>query len=321
MTFFQRFFLYYFLSGDITKDRLLSFARDCFTRLTKDNTNHQFDDVLSFLNGVITQLSTDVNKKDSAFNIRKAKTDTVIETSHDLGATMSKLEGVIEFNLEDTKDAYKEFYPNGISEYYGLTREQATQLAARITTATNKYTTELGPKVTAALLALETGYNTARSSQSAANSDVSTAKNISDKDCIQMDLGLRNAMHTVAMTYPDDPAKCNSLFNFNLLYSITHHHHDVHSGVIVAEGTVEVMNKTLTDNITIQLKNTGTNAAWWIWLGATAIDGDDSMAIMVEPGKTITIKPSDIGDLAKTFLLIKNNSSVNQAMYEITIIG
>jgi len=322
MSFFQKFFLYYFLSDEVTKERLLSFARDCLSRLTADNTNHQFDDTISFLTSAITQMSTDVNKVDSAVNIRKAKTDTVIETSGGLGATMSKLEGIIAYNLDgrDT-EAYKEFYPNGISEYYKPTREEATKLTARITTATGKYNTQLGVKVTNELMALDTCYNTARSSQTSASGNVSVLKVNTDKDCILLDKELRNAMHTVAMTYPDDPAKCNSLFNFNLLYYIAHHHHDVFTGTIAAEGTAMVTNKTLTDSYTIQLKNTGTNAAWWIWLGATATDTDNSMAIMVEPGKSIIIKPSDIGDLAKTFLLIKNDSSVNAAMYEVTIIG
>jgi hypothetical protein len=106
-----------------------------------------------------------------------------------------------------------------------------------------------------------------------------------------------------------------------LLYPITHHHHELLTGIIAINGMVEVINKTLTDTYTIVLNNPGTNAAIWIWLGATATDTNNAWATKVEPGHSKTIKPSDIGDLANTFLLIKNESTVNVASYEVTIIG
>ena len=100
-----------------------------------------------------------------------------------------------------------------------------------------------------------------------------------------------------------------------------HHPHDVHAGTIIAGGLVEIINRKFTDNIELEVKNNGTNAAIWIWLGATATDTNNAWATKVEPGHSKTIKPSDIGDLANTFLLIKNESTVNVASYEITIIG
>ena len=132
---------------------------------------------------------------------------------------------------------------------------------------------------------------------------------------------MTESVRTIGKMYPGNVAPCIPLFNFNLLYPVGNHPHLVFTGDIAPHGVAEIINKLLTDTFTIVVKNTGETASLWIWIGATATDFDNKMAVEIKPGKTVTLKPSDIGDLIKTFLLIKNDNVVNTGSYEVTIIG
>jgi len=82
-----------------------------------------------------------------------------------------------------------------------------------------------------------------------------------------------------------------------------------------------VVNRAFTDSITIIIRNTGTNADIIVWLGLIATEDPNAQAIIVNAGKTTTELPSTLGDLANTFLLVKNLSGVNPANVQIEIIG
>ena len=84
---------------------------------------------------------------------------------------------------------------------------------------------------------------------------------------------------------------------------------------------IDVVNRSVTDSITIIIRNTGTNADIMVWIGATATDAPNAQAIIVNAGKASTEIPSALGDLANTFLLVKNASEVNTASFQIEIIG
>ena len=312
----------YFNKNDMSKVHLLSFGKDHLQRLTNSNSTNKYTTIIAFLTPLVAALATEIGNEDTSINIRKAKTDTVIETVSDFSHTMSDLEGVIANSLGGRNtEAYKEFYPNGLTEYSKPNKDNMVLYLGRISKAATKYTTQIGAIVTAKLLGLDTFYSTARTSQSTAVSDVANAKSDIVNNRANLEIGLNKSIHEIGMLYPGNVLPCIPLFNFNLLYSITHHPHDVHSGTIAVNGMVEIINRTLTDIITIEVRNTGTNAAIWIWLGATATDTNNAMAIKIEPAHATTIKPSDVGDLANTFLLVKNESSINVASYEITIIG
>ena len=307
---------------DISKAHFLAHAKDHLQRLTNSNTTHQYDSIIAFLTPLIAALSLEVVNEDTAINIRKAKTDTLGELSLGFSHTMSELEGVIAHSCGGkTSESFKEFYPNGLTEYSKPSRDNIEIYLGRITKATTKYSSLLNPADATTLLALQTNYDAARASQDKSKSDVANSKSVIINNRYNLEIGMSQSIHEIGRMYPGNVIACNPMFNFNLLYPITHHPHQVLNGTIIAEGTVVVINKTFTDTFTIEVENNGTNAAFWVWLGATSIDGDDSMAIEVQPGKTVTLKPSDLGDLKKTFLLIKNNSSVNVASYIVTIIG
>jgi hypothetical protein len=85
--------------------------------------------------------------------------------------------------------------------------------------------------------------------------------------------------------------------------------------------TITIVNRAFTDNVTIALRNKGTNASFEVWLSLTADGIPTILVAIVAPGKASIVIPSSLGDIDNTFLLIKNISTVNPAVYEIETIG
>lgn len=318
----EKFFANLFNHPNISRLHLLGFGIDFLARLIRANTSHQYDVMIAYLTPLIAAFEAEVGKEDVTLNLRKIQTNTVDQSSYNFANTMSNLEGVIAFALGGkTSDGYKEFYPHGLSEYNKPGRNQMIVFINRINQSTTKYATELGSTVATKLLAIGTGFNTSRTAQVSTNAAVAQSKTAMSSNCEALQLGMTRGLHEIAAMYPGDTATCNGLVNFNQLYSFTHHTHDEHDGTLIEEGTVVVLNRMMTDIVSIEATNNGENAAYWIWLGATALDGDNSRAVKVMPGHTVVLKPSDIGGPEKTFLIIKNDSSVNATSYIITIIG
>jgi hypothetical protein len=90
---------------------------------------------------------------------------------------------------------------------------------------------------------------------------------------------------------------------------------------LAIDAQIDVVNRSFTDSITIIIRNMGTNADVIVWLALLPTDAPNAQAITVKAGKTSTELPSILGDLANTFLLIKNASGINPANCQIEIIG
>ena len=312
----------FFDKKNISRSHLLTYSKDHLQRLITANTNHQYDDIIAFLTPLVTNFELEIGNEDTSINLRKGQTKSVEQLTIDFGNTLSDLEGGISKILGGRKSiGYLEFFPNGLTEYNRPGREDMDLFTNRISKAATKYATLLGLDITAELKALKTDFNTARTSQVTTIAEVSVNRTAISSNQLALELGLSNSIHSIGLLFPGNYTGCIGLFNENLLYPVTHHHHQLIVGLLAAQGTEMLINKTFTDTYTIEIKNTGTNASYWIWLGATATDTDNTMAIEVKPGKTATIKPSDIGDLKKTFLMIKNDSTVNATSYEVTLIG
>ena len=312
----------FFHQKNISRKHLLTFSKDELKRLISANKINQFDAIIAYLTPLITAFSDEISNEDTDVNVRLGETKSVDQVTADFSATMSARQGGIykTFGSKTSKE-YLEFYPKGLKEYSIPGREDMTFLTKRIGKAALKHANALGPVIAAELQAFEPAFTAARGSQTTVIADIATDRSAITTNQLALEIGLTKSIHGVGDIYPGDIISCTPLFNFNLLYPVTQHPHLVLTGVIAVSGLAVLLNKILTDNSSIEIKCTGINASLWLWLGATATDTDDRMAINVGPGPIVTIKPSDIGDLKKTFLLMKNDSSVNTASYEVTIIG
>ena len=307
---------------EIIPQRLLQFAKDHLKRLVKANVAKQYDALIALVTAKITDLTDNLNDLDVNKTVQRSQTQTVDQVTTAFQGSMSSLDGVIARAIGGkTAGAYLEFYPHGITEYDQATRVTMPTLLNRIQKASTKYNKALAPDVVAELQGHVTSWNGSRDIQEDAKIEVVT--NITDKPVavLNMQLALVQSMHTIGALYPADSITCGSFFNYSLLYSFTHHTHDLHNGTLIFSETKLLINKILTDNTVINIANSGDNAAFRVWLSPTATGVPPDTAVEVQPGATVIVKPSDLGNLANPFLLINNESAVNVANYDVDIIG
>ncbi|MEI6184007.1 MAG: hypothetical protein WCP65_00660 [Bacteroidota bacterium] len=306
----------------ISRANLLAYAKDHLGRIKSKNTTGVYDLIIAYLTPLISAFETEMQVVDSAKNLRKGQTHNVEETTGNFSGTMGSYKEEIGRKLGGkTSVAFFEFYPNNQSEYSQPNRKEMDAILSRITVATNKHHVALGTELTAVLLALKPDYTASRGAQTETIADV--AANKADVTANQLALanGLNKSFHEIAAKHTDNIAPCIGLFNFNLLYSVTHHQHTVFTGTVLITKEVTVLNRSLDDNMQIVAKNTTDNADFWIWNGAIPFDPEHVKAVLVKAGKSVNLKASDIGDVNNPFLTIKNASTVNTVGYEVTIIG
>ncbi len=307
---------------DITPDRLVIFAKDEFARLTKGNGGGLFTSQLAILATLIATLEADVSGVDTTLNLQSGQTDEVDLVTYEFGSTLSSLEGMIAYNLggKDTI-GFKEFYPHGRTEYSKISRPKMPKLLNRIFKAATKYSTELGVTITAQLKGFEAKYSTARDVQNTSITGLSSTRTDRNTAETGMRKGLTQSVHLVGSIFPTDVVKCSGFFNFNLLYTTAHRKHIFYNDTLIVDEIKTIINRSFTDNVTIAIRNKGTNADIEVWLAATADGLPTILLCTVASGKASIVVPSSLGDIDNTFLLIKNASAVNPAIYEIEIIG
>ena len=163
----------------ITPDRLLLFAKDNLIRLTKANTNKEYDTIIGVLTNVIAVLEGEVTTVDTTMNLQSGQTDTVNTVTSDFHHTLSSLEGVIANSVGGIDSIpFKEFYPHGVSEYGLANRTTMPMLTTRVKLAATKYATQLGVPVTTKLQGYQAEYVTVRNSQSTSIANLSTNRGV-----------------------------------------------------------------------------------------------------------------------------------------------
>ena len=310
-----------FESPLISLIRLLTYAKDHQLRLTKKNPGGIFTAIIAELVLLISLLEDEVGSLDSLINLQLGKTQTVDDVVAAFSKAMSRLEGFIAHAVGGRENAsFFEFYPHGISEYSRPGREEMLTLTLRVKQAANNHRAQLGDDVADELVSFEDAYKKARNSQLGTKTDVTTHRENKGDNRLNLENGLVKSLHTVGAAFPGDIEKCAPYFNFNILFVHPRHKHNIFSGNLLINETKTVLNKTLNDRMGLEVTNTGTNANIIIWLAATATTAPNAHAVTILPGKTVNLLPSDLGELSSTFLLVKNESNVNEAMYEVVLL-
>ena len=322
MTTEDRYFANLFNNVHISPGRLCDFATYTLYRLIGTNPNHVFDDIIALLTPQIKQLDAELSNVDSTKINQKGETFNLNQITFLFKHTMSSLEGIIARAVggNDTI-AYREFYPRGLTEYDTAGRMKTSILVNRIYKATDKYSKLLPNDVVTELQAFKTSWKDAFSAQGTAKAELSINISAKYSSRTTLELGLMKAIYAVGLQYTGEEEFCSSFFDFSLLYHVAHHKHDLHEGILAVKEIKTIINRYLSDTPKIRAKNTGTNANIIIWKGETDTEPAPAKPITIKPGKSKLLVPSKIGDPKKTFLLIQNISEVNEAKYEVEVIG
>jgi len=322
MTTTNRYFGNIFDNVHISPGRLSNFAIVTLYKLIRDNPNNVFDTIIALLTPLIKQMNAELSNVDLNSTHQKWETFNLKQITFLFHHTLSNLEGVIARALGgDDTEAYIEFFPHGLTEYDNANRMETSILVNRIYKAADTYSSMLDADVKNELQAFKTSWEKAFKAQGSAKADLRLKRIAKYSARTTLELTLMQAIFTVGLQYPGDEEKCGSFFDFNLLYHVAHHHHDVHEGLLAVEEIKTIINRMMTDSVKIKVNNTGTNANIIIWKGATETEPAPAKPITIKPGKSTLLVSSKIGDYKKPFLLIQNISEVNTAEYEVEIIG
>ena len=122
----------HFNTARVTDDNLRKFANDHVARITANNGNGTYTQMLQ----ITTQLAADYDKaikeEDSIFATQQGntvKTDQIIDT---FKKTISQREGTIRGEFGVNSAEYQEFFPQGLTEYSTATKGNIETLLQRL---------------------------------------------------------------------------------------------------------------------------------------------------------------------------------------------
>ena len=318
----DRYFTNLFNNVHITSGRLSYFGTYTLYMLIRFNPANVFDDIITSLTQSIKLMGDDSIKIDSTKNIQKGFTFNLNQVTFLFKHTVSNLEGIIARAVGGKNTvAYSEFFPDGLTEYNIADRKKTDILVNRIFNLADKYSKFLPDDVVTELQAFKSDWENAFDIQGNTKAELRVHRTDRQDSRKTLELILMQAIFSVGLQYPGDEVKCGNYFDFNLLYHVAHHHHDVHEGLLAVKEIKTIINRMMTDSVKIKVNNTGTNANIIIWKGATETEPAPPGPITIKAGKSKLLVSSKIGKYEKPFLLIQNISEVNTAEYEVEVIG
>jgi hypothetical protein len=312
----------FFDDRQIINSRFYNFCLDTLSKLTAANGGGDYTDLIDLITPLIEQFGTDIGDTDVALTIQKGKTQTNDQVMQTFGFTMKEKEGVIAAAVGGFDSAaYLEFYPQRFGEYTQCAKTQMPLLTNRVFAAATAHSVELGAPLTTLLTGFKAQWAGSRDAQMQQFGNVDDTRTERIDSRVALELGMLTVVHTIAAKFPGDVEACDNFFQFSLLFAHTVHRNKTFAGALAPLEIRVLLNHSLTDINTIQAQNPDDNAEWIVYIAHTAISQPDGLGRIVKPGRSSRPKPSDIGNLDNTFLLIKNMSDVNEGSFVVKVSG
>ena len=305
----------------ITDTRLTNFLEDTIARLTVQNTNKIYEKIIKDLTLHSEALRKDIGDIDTGKTSLKGKTRTNDQVMTDFHHTMKIKEGVIADTVGGyDSSGYLDFYPNGLNEYGQATKTQMPTLVTRIYKATEKHKGEMNPLLVALLMSYETAWEESREVQQKEQGSIDDFRTVQSENRLEAELAGTAVIHSIAAMYPGNVKKCNSLFDFSLLFATQKHKKpQVIEGSLAPSQSIAVLNKTLHTDTKILATNQSDNAPYFIYLAATPTGEANGKGIEIKPSQTQHLTLADLGIADYTFLIVKNLSEANPTAYAIEV--
>jgi hypothetical protein len=317
----DRIFENFFDDPKIIPTRLSAFGDDTLNRITSANTGGDYTALITLLTAPLAALAAELGDVDVALAVQKGTTLTNDQQLEAFGKTMSSEEPFIARALGGKGSAvYLQFYPKGISEYTLANKTNMATLTNRVNIAATANAAALGPALTSTLQAFEKAWKSSRDEQQQQKGTLGNNRVDRSDARANAEIALLTVVHSIAAKFPGNVEQCKSFFNFNLLFAQTRRKHQTYANPLAPGQIAVILNRTFTDTTSLTIRNTDDNAPFAIWLAATEKEAVPPTALIIQPGNTADVKPSDLGNLTNTFLLVKNTSEVNEGSYEVVVV-
>lgn len=205
-------------TADITDERLYKFATNHENRLIADNANKQFDAILKVLSPVLILFARLLGIEDTTENVRKGATLTVDTFTEDVHAKMKNYYIKLAAVFDENSPAMIEFYPDKVSGYYNITREDMPVIVERLETVANKYQKSIDAEIYKTLVGFKETWDSLRDNQEQSKGKLSTTKEDIKTGRQNVEFALLDGQHDIAKMFRYDEDKCSSYYNPSLLY-------------------------------------------------------------------------------------------------------
>ena len=313
---FQNFFSDLFNSPNITDARLQIFCRFVIATITAGNIGGIFDDELLQLNTAYTVYFGDSKSKTVITASRQGSTSSLnILVKEFAGAVRSNYNMIAGVFPKGT-EPYTDFFPAGLSEFGRINRGNVLEITNRVSVAANKYKTQLGGAPFAAIFS---GYDSTINASLGTQIGKKGAVKTISSDILVMRSPVEDAlmavMFAVGKKYGPNWVKCNSFFDFSLLFGSHHTTGITVKGTLDAKATIECSNDPVNDYETFILKSK-TTGKFSFFLSAVLLGPAVGDNILVLPKTTHTAVFTDFNAPTGKYLNVLNTSDA-QADWEV----
>jgi hypothetical protein len=318
MSFLKNFLRNPLSQKKITKNRLRIYGQSVIEIITGKNGSGQYDMLISRLTNSYIKFFGKISGELTDLAIQKAKTTIVNNIILQFEQKVHKDYFLIGSKYEEGSPEFIEFFPNGKSEYDGISKTMFESIIIRFIAA---LTTYQGGVITPALLAeyeaIQDNYVAAHAIQSQKKSDVSTNREEGKVARTTFENDLFFAILNITAEFVETRNVIKEYFKVNLLFSPAHQPdddtEDEEFSVILA--TLETKDSGLTNIAGKKARFINVSEAKVLIYTVANLENLDPSptAITLDPDAEIEILLSELGAPDYPYLILRNLSDELEA--------
>lgn len=307
-TFFQKYYSNVFKAERITDARFQNFIRFLIETLTLNNPGGIFDaDILALTTGYTAYFGNYTTKAVDAADSASSTLNIDDVTAVFIAGVRSKYNTIAAVYPKGSV-IYKQFFPKGLTEFSKVTRINVQSISHRMAFKANQYKSTLGGAPFAALFAgYETNITAAIGTQNTSKGTLKTTRGAVKTSRVPLENACTTAMYSVGKAFSPDFVKCNTYFDFGLLYSDLPATTMVKSGSVAGNSDMVCIDTSIIERSIFVLKNKsdlplqfyGTHVVNGVMVG---------VAIDLAPHTEKTVPFAGFDSLDMLFLYVKNTT-------------
>ena len=314
----RNFFKNHFDSALVSDDNLRKFAEDHIQRLTSNNTNGQYQQLLNDIQPLYDDFNTIIKKEDQTYSQQQGKTMTTDNILSDFVQMVSRKEGAVRSEFGKDSPEYQEFFPMGLSEYHQVSKANAEMLMERMRNAGQNYVGTLGTNFVTIFDTFLTDYIAARQAQLQTIAKVGSLKSDAESSREKLTKQLMRNLLIISADFIGHPDRLDDYFDQSIVRRPNSKNDGTVASVAPANSITNIESQGLTQTTEVTFNNLS-SVPLRIGMSGDNVSLPTNIGLTVSPNSTEVTTISSLGDPNDTFLNVENVSG-NNADYEVLII-
>jgi hypothetical protein len=309
----------HFSTARISDDNLRKFANDHVARITANNTNGQYAQILQATTQLAAAYDVLIKQEDSTFATQQGNTLKTDQITEQFKKAVSQREGTVRGEFGVNSPEYQEFFPNGVTEYSTATRGNIETLLQRITDKSQKYANILGNNLYNIFSALQAQYQVARNEQLVVigNVDMIKSQVTAAREALEKQMMIN--ILTLGIEFLGNPDRADDFFDQSIIRIKQSKDDGTIEESIAADAVQNIESKGVIDTSEITFENTGITSLH-VGRYEDGVSYNPNIGVIVNPKQKITIKAIGLGSTGNDYLNVKNLSATTNGDYAYLIV-